>query len=30
MKNLKILQTQEEFDTTYAAGVPSNDVVYIK
>lgn len=30
MKNLKILQTQEEFDTIYANGVPSNDVVLIK
>lgn len=30
MKNLKILQTQEEFDKIYANGVPSNDVILIK
>ena len=30
MKDLKILQNQQDFDTTYPNGVPSKDVVYIK
>ena len=30
MKDLKILQNQQDFDITYPNGVPSKDVVYIK